>query len=148
MALLCFAAGPLDSADVGSMLRLMLLIKHGDVYQPDQQAAAELSALRVCCHDVMARRLPELMKHLDVQPELLTAAAASILERLQQQPGGPSPPVLPWQRLSDSSSGSPVASYQAIGTDGHMYSINVLDGTLLFDGNPPGRLPNSILQHR
>jgi hypothetical protein len=149
MALLCFAAGPLDSADAGVMLRLMLLIKHGDVYQPDRATAAELSALRMRCHDVTARRLPELVTALDQQPDLLTDAAASILERLQQQPGGPLPPRLPWQRLTSSSdSSAPVASYQAVGSDGHLYSINVLDGTLLFDGNPPGRLPNSILQHR
>lgn len=148
MALLCFAAGPLDSADVGAMLRLMLLIKHGDVYQPDRATAAELAALRVRCHDVMARRLPQLINELLMQPGLLTNAAASILECLQQQPGGPPPPHLPWRRLTSSSSGGPVASYQAVGSDGHLYSINVLDGTLLFDGNPPGRLPNTVLQHR
>ena len=160
MALLCFAAGPLDSTDVGSMLRLMLLIKHGDVYQLDRPTAAELSALRVRCHDVMARRLPEIVRVLVQQPQLLTAAAASILECLQQQPDGTPPPnlKLPWKRLSSAGSGSdsggmgsgvvPLASFAAVGSDGHLYSINVLDGTLLFDGNPPGRLPNSILQHR
>lgn len=148
MALLCFAAGPLSSAEVGSMLSLMLQIKHGDVYQPDRETAAELADLRVCCHDVMARRLHEVISHLQDQPQLLTAAAASILECLQQQPGGPAPPTLPWQLVHDSSSGTPMASFQAVGSDGHLYSINVLDGTLLFDGNPPGRLPNSVLQHR
>jgi hypothetical protein len=158
MALLCFAAGPLDSIDVGSMLRLMLLIKHGDVYQLDRPTAAELSALRVRCHDVMARRLPAIVRVLVQQPQLLTAAAASILECLQQQPDGTPPPKLPWKRLSSTGSGSdsggmgsgvvPLASFAAVGSDGHLYSINVLDGTLLFDGNPPGRLPNSILQHR
>lgn len=151
MALLCFAAGPLEPADVGCMLRLMLLIKHGDVYQPDSSTAAELAALRVRCHDVMARRLPEILKCLHQQPQLLTEAAPSILEGLQQQPGGPPPPQLPWTRLGSSGSGSTggqAASFQAVGSDGHLYSINMLDGTLLFDGTPPGRLPNSILQHR
>jgi hypothetical protein len=157
MALLCFAAGPLNSTDVGSMLRLMLLIKHGDVYQPDRPTAAVLSALRVRCHDVMARRLPEIMRVLVHQPQLLTNAAASILECLQQQPDGTPPPNLPWKQLSSTGSGSssamgsgavPFASFSAVGSDGHLYSVNVLDGTLLFDGNPPGRLPNSILQHR
>lgn len=147
MALLCFAAGPLDGADVGLMLRLMLLVKHGDVYQPDKTARCELAALRVLCHDVMARRLPELLNMLDQQPQLLTDAAASILEGLQQQPGGPPPPELPWQRKG-SCSGTATASYRAVDSDGHLHSINVLEGTLLFDGNPPGRLPNSILQHR
>jgi hypothetical protein len=155
MSLLCFAAGPLDSADVGSMLRLMLLIKHGDVYQPDRSTAAELSALRVRCDDVMARRLPQIFRVLLQQPQLLTDAAASILECLQQQPDGTPPPQLTWKQLVCPGSGSgsdsgavPVASFEAVGSDGHLYSINMLDGTLLFDGNPPGRLPNSILQHR
>jgi hypothetical protein len=138
------------------MLRLMLLIKHGDVYQPDRSTAAELSALRVRCHDVMARRLPQIFRVLLQQPQLLTDAAASILECLQQQPDGTPPPRLTWKQLvCPAGSGSvgdsgavPVASFEAVGRDGHLYNINVLDGTLLFDGNPPGRLPNSILQHR
>jgi hypothetical protein len=152
MSLLCFSAGPLDPADIGCMLRLMLLIKHGDLYQPDSSVAAELAALRVSCHDVMARRLPEILTCLDQHPQLLTAAAASILQGLRQQPGGPTPPRLPWTRVvavgGSSSTAVQAASYQAEGSDGHLYSINVLDGTLLFGGNPPGRLPNSILQHR
>jgi hypothetical protein len=154
MALLCFADGPMYSDDAGTMLRLMLLIKHGDVYQPDRPAAAELSALRVRCHDVMARRLSGIVRAVCRQPQLLTDSAASILECLQQQPDGTPPPKLSWKQLSrsgDSGSGSgsvKVASFAAVGSDGHLYSINVLDGTLLFDGNPPGRLPNSILQHR
>lgn len=149
MSLLCYAAGPLDSTDVGHMLRLMLLIKHSDVYQPDSKTAAQLAALRLLCHDVMARRLPEVMAVLQKQPQLLTAAAAAILECLQQQPGGPPVPTLEWQLLADPANAyQPVASFQAVGSDQHLYSINVLDGTLLLDGNPPGRLPNSILQHR
>jgi hypothetical protein len=152
MALLCFAAGPLGPADVGCMLRLMLLIKHGDLYEPDSTTAPQLAALRVSCHDVMARRLPEILTCLDKHPQLLTDAAASILQGLQQQPGGPALPHLPWTRVdssgSSSSTAGQAASYQAEGSDGHLYSINVLDGTLLFDGNPPGRLPNSILQNR
>jgi hypothetical protein len=146
MSLLCFAAGPLDSSNVGHMLRMMLLVKQGDVYQPDKAAAEELAGLRILCHDVMARRLPDILSHLNRQPQLLTDAAASILQSLRQQPGGPAPPQLRWERLCSDS--VPTSSYRAVDGAEHLYSINVLDGTLLFDGNPPGRLPNSILQHR
>lgn len=32
-------------------------------------------------------------------------------------------------------------------SDGHLYSINTLDGTVLFDGCPPSRLPKAVLKH-
>jgi hypothetical protein len=102
----------------------------------------------VLCHDAIARQLPTVMAELAQHPELLTAAAAAILECLQQQPGGPPVPELPWQQLTEALSAHATGSFQAVGSDGHLYSINALDGTLLFDGSPPGRLPNGILQHR
>ena len=34
-----------------------------------------------------------------------------------------------------------------MGSDGHLYSINLLDGTVLLDGSPPSRLPKDILSH-
>ncbi len=73
-------------------------------------------------------------------PQLvLTAAVASVLQRTPEQ--------LLWGRLARQDRAA-LASFQAEGQDGRLYSINVLDGTVLLDGLPPNRLPKEIVSHR
>jgi hypothetical protein len=141
LALLCHSSGQLTVADVGCMALLMAQIKHGDIYLAgNAAAAAELALLRVRCHNVMCKRLPDLMPLLQQHPELLTNTVSGIL--------GLVPDDLQWQQVSSVVDGLPAtASYQAISRDGHVYSLNLLDGTVLLDGNPPGRLPREIVEH-
>eukprot|EP00878_Enallax_costatus_P022742 GHUV01024146.1.p1 GENE.GHUV01024146.1~~GHUV01024146.1.p1 ORF type:complete len:469 (+),score=155.16 GHUV01024146.1:124-1407(+) len=72
----------------------------------------------------------------------LTAAVAGVLQTV--------PSNLSWVRHVDGSS-TELSSYEAVASDGsgreHLYSINVLDGTVLLDGFPPGRLPRDITSH-
>ncbi len=56
------------------------------------------------------------------------------------------PSKLIWQGLSVHK--SPSASFEAVSSDGRLFSLNVLDGTVLVDGLPPGRLPKDITEHR
>ena len=46
------------------------------------------------------------------------------------------PADLAWQalELKDASGSCPVAAFEAVGSDGHLYSVNILDGTVLLDG--------------
>lgn len=84
LSLLCYGAGPLAAADVGHMLQLMVLVKHGDLFLSEaavgKDTAAELQRLRVQCRQVMARRLPAVLamllqqQQLQVRGPLLTAA--------------------------------------------------------------------------
>jgi hypothetical protein len=144
MALLCYVAGALDTEDVGHMLGLMVLVKHGDLFLEDAGLAAELAGLRALCHNVIARRLPEVLAVLKNQKQrisLLTSAVTLVLQR--------TPSNLHWQQLTAPSfaTGTASGSFEAVGGDGHLYSINILDGTVLLDGAPPSRLPLEILQH-
>jgi hypothetical protein len=144
MALLCFTGGELDAEDVGHMLGLIVLVKHGDLLLEDVGAAAELAGLQVLCHNVMVRRLPEVWKVLQKQQQqdaLLTAAVALVLQR--------TPADLQWQQLTSalSTGQALVGSFEAVGRDGHLYSINILEGIVLLDGAPPSRLPLEILKH-
>mmetsp|Transcript_13081 Transcript_13081/g.38023 ORF Transcript_13081/g.38023 Transcript_13081/m.38023 type:complete len:815 (+) Transcript_13081:3697-6141(+) len=51
------------------------------------------------------------------------------------------PATLRWTRLGES------GSFEAVSNCQHLYSINTLDGEVLLDGFPPGRLPKDILNH-
>lgn len=69
---------------------------------------------------------------------MLTAALRTVLVDAPQQ--------LPWARLQ-CRGGAHSASFEAVGGNGQLYSINVSDGTILENGFPPGRLPREILEH-
>lgn len=155
VSLLCYGAGPLDAGDIAHMLQLVVLMKHGDLFLADTALADELQELRVQCRGVMAKRLPAVLAVLQQTAGsggssavagsgclpgscLLTAAVTAVLQW--------TPPQLQWTQVTDAA-GQRFACFQAEGADGHVYSINILDGTVLLDGALPCRLPNSILQH-
>lgn len=137
ISLLCFGPGDMRSAgDAAIVVKLMVQIQHRHVFldKIDVMIAARLSALHHRCVNVMARHGPSLawLASLHHQ-EVLRDAAASVLERI--------PPVLKWDILGAT------GSFESVGPDGHLYSMNLLDGTVLLDGVPPGRLPKGVFAH-
>ncbi|PNH10973.1 hypothetical protein TSOC_002217 [Tetrabaena socialis] len=149
-ALLCYGAGPpADAAqatkDAGAMLQLMVLLNHGNVFLEEAALRAQLGTLLVRAHGVMARRADELVVAARHAPGILTAAVARVLH-------GRTPAQLPWRQLQarQAAAASPaplLASFEAPGPDGRLYSLNLLDGTVLFDGWPPSRLPREVTEH-
>lgn len=97
--------------------------------------------LQVLCHWALARRTADILQAVDARPAILTSALRRVLQR--------APADLAWQRLAwGEGSASSSASFDAVGGDGVLYSINCQDGTVLEDGEPPGRLPREVLDHR
>ena len=134
ISLLSYGPGAIDCArDAAAVVLLMVLIKHHHIFLDDvsAQEATELQSLHCSCHGVMARHAALIIKL--VSPEVFTDAVATILER--------TPDTLSWDWFDDS------GSFESVGPDGHLYSINLLDGTVLLDGLPPGRLPKGVLSH-
>lgn len=90
----------------------------------------------------MARRASEIVAAANARRSMLTAALRAVIEH--------APASLVWAQLRwQFTNGAivPLVSWQAVGSGGHLYSINGLDGTVLEDGTPPGRLPAEILRH-
>lgn len=150
MAMVCYGAGRLDAEDVGQLLQLVVLVHHGCLFQEGQAAQAELQLLATRAHGVMAARAR------DVKPLLwlksLTAAAARVLQRI------PATGDLRWElvpryapAVTDTGCSSNCYDWccgvQAVSPDGDLYSINVLDGTVLCNGRHPGRLPREATEH-
>jgi hypothetical protein len=148
LSLLCYNTCQLTADDVQHMLQLIAQIKHNNIYfESDAAAAQDLALLRARCHNVMARRLADLISVLDQHPRLVTAAVRCVLEWVPEQ--------LHWQQLSRATCIAPpyseqLASYQAVsaGSEQYLFSFNVLDGTVLLDGAPPERLPLEVTSHR
>jgi hypothetical protein len=146
LSLMCYNTGELTADGLQRMLQLIAQIKHSDIYfEGDAETQQDLALLRARCHNVMARRLHDITAVLVDQPVLVTAAVRCVLEQVPNQ--------LIWQQLQqfNSSQLRQLASYQAVFSDSsgqqHLYSFNVLDGTVLLDGAPPGRLPLEVTSH-
>ncbi|KAL4428607.1 hypothetical protein ABPG77_008919, partial [Micractinium sp. CCAP 211/92] len=139
-ALLCHAAGPLSTADVQSLLSLAVQVHNGAIYGSGTPLEGPLQRLQVLCHWTLARRADAVMAAAKRDPNLLTTALRVIIRH--------APDNLPWRRQVFTASEAHTASFAALGSDGSLYAINLLDGTVLQDGAPPGRLPREIREHR
>lgn len=100
-----------------------------------------LTCLQVLCHGALARRNDAILAAVARRPAILTSALRRVLQR--------APTDLQWGHLCwcNVQPQQPSASFEASGSDGCLYSINCLDGTVLEDGAPPGRLPREVLDH-
>ncbi|KAG2492053.1 hypothetical protein HYH03_009551 [Edaphochlamys debaryana] len=136
MSLLCYDSDALaEPGDAAAMARLMVLVNHGRVFLHDHALLAQGEALQLRAHNVIARRIAFLVQAAKQHPDMLTAAVGAVLRG--RDLGG-----LRWSQLPGSE-----ASFEAVGPGGRLYSLNLLDGTVLFDGWPPSRLPKEVTQH-
>ena len=69
-------------------------------------------------------------------PSVLTAAVKRVLPTL-------TPDTLNWEGVEIG--GVPSAGCFHAVWDGHVFSVNLLSGTVLYDGIPPSRLPKTIV---
>ncbi|GLC35571.1 thioredoxin-disulfide reductase [Pleodorina starrii] len=151
MALLCYGGGGgacmLDD-DAGDVLQLAVLIRYASDILPDPSLRAALQPLLVRAHNVLASRAEALVAAVEAPGQrgnaLLTAAVARVRPgRTRERLGG-----LIWRCLPGS-----LASFEAVGSAGsgsggqqQLISVNLLDGTVLFDGWPPNRLPLEVTE--
>eukprot|EP00798_Chlamydomonas_sp_ICE-L_P025428 gene25428-11088_t len=141
VSLLCYASGPFDNegkvTDAAHMIELMVLINHGSIFMEgvsqSEESKRESAHLEVRCQNIMALAVDVLMVAVKSNPGCLSDAVRLVLP--------PPPETLKWRQLG------PHASFEAEGADSHLYSINILDGTVLLDGSPPSRLPKEIVDH-
>ena len=139
-ALVSYANGELSVADVAAMVRLMVLIAHGRVFEEEDALQGEIAAMHVrCCH-VMAKRSTRIQEAQGQEPAILLAAVRGVLRR------APADLVMN-VGYSWAKEGIVASRKDGTGSDGHLYSINYLTGTVLLDGWPHKRLPAEIVGH-
>jgi hypothetical protein len=114
---------------------LQVQLNHGNIFFEDATVRQEMVATMARAHRTMAARCAQLVEAACLRPHILTAAVKRVLQR--------TPDRLDWQQLPHAGSGADTASFEAV-CGGHLYSINVLDGTVrhgyqtmlgLFHGN-------------
>ena len=141
-AIICHGAGELSPADVSALCEAVLLADYSRLFEDPSPLDAVVQELTVVSHEVLARRLPELLRALDADATPLTEAVRVVLEAL-------TPASLDWKRVEYTVDlkNVPTVCYEAVsqGSEPHLFSVNIQTGVILFDGLPPSRLPKTIL---
>ena len=137
-AIVCHGAGELSSEDMTSLCEGVLLADYSRLFEDPTPLDKAVRELTVVTYEVLARRLPELLAKLDEDSSPLTAAVACVLPAL-------TPPALTWTRVVCDNQRT--ACFEAVtsGSEPHLFSVNLQTGVVLYDGLPPSRLPQTIL---
>jgi hypothetical protein len=112
-------------------IELIVLITNKKLFATEQQCSGELDA---AIQRYMTKKIHEVLQAVSSNLEHLTKCLRLIVET--------APSELTWIPISYGSSSS-IACFEAL--EDHHYSINVLNGTVLVDGVPPGFLSSSIV---
>jgi hypothetical protein len=134
-SILCHSTMVLSVDDARRLCRALVLFRRGLVFGASD-LDERLDDLRVRCEELVSRRIQDLLLMVSSDLSIFTSAIKEVLHH--------APHCLHWVPIS--ARGTPTC-YAASCGQGHLYSINLLTGAVLLDGFPPGRLPDSMLQH-
>lgn len=130
---LCFGgSAALSAADIACLCKLQILAHHGRMFSKNKKLEEEIAPLLVQCLNVLSGRSFEIIQQASKAPTFITAAVRHVLEG--------TPEHLSWIEIPDK-----MACFKAE-SDGHLYTVNLLTGVVLFDGAPPTLLPADIVQ--
>lgn len=139
LAMACYVgAAKLTLEDAHHLCELSLLAERYRIFEEQTSFDSALRELTTITQDILAARLGEFLTLIDQDPGMLTGSVKLILEQ--------TPNSLEWERIRYAN--VETSCFESVSSDGDLYSINVLKGTVLFNGLPPSRLPSSILEHR
>ena len=138
-AIICYAgSSKLSVHDAHEICSLSVLAKSCRLFEDPTPYDEVVLSLTAFTEQILAARMEELMMIVDKDTEILDAGVKHMLQQ--------APKVsLLWKRLFVD--GTLTCCFDAESTEGDLYSVNLLTGIVLFNGLPPSRLPNLILEH-
>jgi len=137
-AIVCYAGSvKLSVHDAQEICGLSILAESCRLFEDPTPYDVVVRSLTVFTKEILAARMRELMIILRKDTQILDSAVKHVLQQ--------APKVLQWKRLSID--GKSTNCFDAESAEGDLYSINLLTGTVLFNGLQPTRLPNSILNN-
>ena len=137
----------LSSEDIANLVKLSVLVKYGQLFENNCANKALFLQLKLRCQYVLTTRIQEIAEQYFKGPGLphseLTQAVKGVFKF--------APATLIWSPIAPQQCNAlfPLISvcFEATCAAKHLYNINLLTGTTLFDGHPPGYLPQNITGH-
>jgi hypothetical protein len=132
----------LDINDIGHLIKLNVLVCRGLAYKEfaDDTSKCIFASIEMKVKQVMNSRASLILDTMrnNINDDKLTNAVRSVFQQMHDNI------TLSWNQIGQSTDCFETVSPQP---DVHLFSINVLTGVVLMDGNPPGSLPSSITSH-
>ena len=136
-AIFCFSRGQLTNDDITKLLQSLVSAQNEAKFKNDSIYENQLRMLISYKHRVMAELIGSLVQKINSDPQkrMLTDAVKKIISKAQN---------LKWQNIS---SGHEISCcFEASDRANNLYSINILNGIVLYNGTPPSQLPSTILR--
>lgn len=111
-------------------------IARDNIFQEDKQAQQASRSVMAFVRNSVSGRIDEIVAAALRNKAMISRAVGEIL--------GKDCSAFAWQQRE--CSGHMTASFEAV-SDDHLYSMNLMTGTVLLDGLPLGRLPNEVVQN-
>jgi hypothetical protein len=128
VSILCVVGGAINDEDAWVILKNIVLSRN--MFVEDDDEAQKRRDLRTTVAHFLSSNTTSYHTCLGNNKNLLTKATRTIIESC--------PIDLEWERLADST------CFEAVYTNGDIYSLNPLKGVVLLNGLPPSHLPASI----
>ena len=137
-AIFCFSRGQLTNDDITKLLQSLVSAQNEAKFKNDSIYENQLQMLISYKHRVMAELIGSLVQKINSDPQkrMLTDAVKKIISKAEN---------LQWQNIPFGNEIS--CCFEARDGSNNLYSINILNGIVLYNGTPPSQLPSTILRH-
>jgi hypothetical protein len=139
--IMCYGYGHLDEESTFSLGEALVLFKNTQAYfDLDSRCNTELEIMKMQVQDIMTRRIQEFDRLI----------MSNDLTHLLQYVYNRAPPYLKWNAFLPQNKVElyHYCCYEATDQESSThFTVDLLSGTVLIDGAPPGRLPMEIVQH-
>ena len=133
-ALLCMSFGCLKDSNAIEIANLIVQFRSKALFASEEPSSTSLDQAIL---QVMSSRIGRVLDAVTGDLSCLSHCLSLVIERL--------PTNLQWSPVQDQSGSLQTACFETT-SDSHLYSINLLTGTVLVDGTPPVTLPSSVTE--
>ena len=138
-AIICYAgSAQISHHDALQLCELSILAENSRMFGEDAKHCATLQELNTLAQEILAAHVNELIDCVAKHPDILTVAVRRVLPKAQLE-------NISWKNVVVDKLAS--TCFEAVSADNMLYSVNLVSGTLLVNGLPLSRLPNSIIDH-
>ena len=135
----CLSRGKLSNDDIAKLLECLVNAQNESKFKDETSYDEQLRTMIQKRHYVMSELVADIVQKVNRDPSrrMLTKAIRKIISH--------APSNLNWTNIL--SNNRCTCCFEARDSSNNLYSINLVNGMVLYNGTPPSQLPSTILDH-
>ena len=135
----CLSRGKLSNDDIAKLLECLVNAQNESKFKDETSYDEQLRTMIQKRHYIMSELVADIVQKVNRDPSrrMLTKAIRKIISH--------APSNLNWTNIL--SNNRCTCCFEARDSSNNLYSINLLNGMVLYNGTPPSQLPTAILIH-